>query len=115
MNSPPFEQCIEMLRSKDSLTYEDGYQWLQGYLESRLSDIIALMKKETDADVRSKLVELIGNSKSPKVIPYLEQELKSEFMEVRSWAYSSLLYFDDPNAQRIAEAFKIESPKEDFL
>jgi HEAT repeat protein len=73
------------------------------------------MIRESDPIVRSRLVELVGNSKNPKVIPFLVDELKNPNSEVRSWAYSSLLYFENPEAMRIAEKFKEANPNEDFL
>lgn len=115
MKAPPFEECIKMLYSSDSMTYEDGYQWLQGYLGSRFDDIVAMMQGEENADMRSKLVELVGDSKVPEAIPHLEHELTSKHREVRSWAYSSLLHFGSETAAQIARVFKDQHPDEDFL
>jgi HEAT repeats len=112
---PPFEQCIKMLYSDDSMTYEDGYQWLQGYLGSHIDDIIAMMQGEEDADFRSRLVELVGNSRDPEAIPYLERELTSEHRQVRLWAYTSLLHFGSEPAEQVARAFGTQHPGEDFL
>jgi hypothetical protein len=115
MSSPGFDECIEMIRSSDPLTYEDGYHWLQGYLIDYIDELIQLMLRETDPNMRSKFVELVGNSKNPRVIPVLEAELKSPHSEVRSWAYSSLSYFENSAATRFAENFRREHPNEDFL
>jgi|GEM_PF-4183005 len=73
------------------------------------------MLNEEDSDVRAKFVELVGDSKNPKVIPILKAELRNPHKEVRSWAYSSLFYFDNPEAEKLAEKFKRENPNEDFL
>ena len=115
MDEPEFNECIEMLRSSDSMTYEDGYHWLQGYLNTYIDELIQLMLHEENPDMKSKFVELVGGSKNSKVIPFLEAELKSPHGEVRSWAYSSLSYFENPEAEKIAEKFKNENPNEDFL
>lgn len=115
MNSPGFDKCVEMIRSSDPSTYEDGYQWLQGCLNDYIDELAQLMLRETDPNMRSKFVELVGNSKNPRVIPLLEAELKSPHSEVRGWAYSSLCYFENSEAKRIAENFRIEHPNEDFL
>jgi len=104
-----------MLRSSDPMTYEDGYHWLQGYLDDYLGDLIKLMQKETDPVMRSKFVELVGNSKDQQVIPLLEAELGSSSSEVRGWAYSSLLYFENPDATKIAENFRKKNPDEEYL
>lgn len=97
------------------MTYEDGYGWLQGYLDSHFEHLVTLMQKESDFDMRARFVELLGDSKRKEAIPILEQELESPSREVRSWAYSSLLYFEDSVAVDIAESFKNGNSKEDFL
>jgi hypothetical protein len=115
MNKPEFDECIEMLRSSDPMTYEDGYQWLQGYLDDYIDELVQLMLGETDPEMRAKFVELVGDSKNPKVIRFIEAELKSPHREVRGWAYSSLVYFENLEAERLAEKFKKEHPDEDSL
>ena len=104
-----------MLRSTDPMTYEDGYHWLQGYLDSYIDDLCQLMLDETDPQMRAKFVELIGDSKNPKIIPLLAKELDNSSEEVRSWAYSSLCYFGNQNAENIAKAFRESHPDEEFL
>ncbi len=115
MDKPEFNECIEMLRSTDPMTYEDGYHWLQGYLDKYIDELIQLVLNEENPDMRAKFVELVGNSKIPKVIPLLEAELKNTHREVRSWAYNSLCYFENSQAEKLAEKFKEENPDEEFL
>lgn len=112
---PGFDACIEMLRSPDSLTYEEGYHWLKGRLDDHLDELVESMLGETDPGMRSRLVELAGESGNPKLIPLLESELRSPYAEVRSFAYSSLLYFGNPEATKIAQVFSEQNPDEDFL
>ena len=115
MNRPEFQDCVEMLRSRDAMTYEDGYQWLQGYLDDHLDEILRLMETEPDPINRSRLVELVGDSKNPRIIPNLQEELKHPNREVRMWAFNSLTYFEDPTASAIAAEFQRDNPDEDFL
>ena len=115
MERPDFHQCITMLRSPDPMTYEDGYQWMQGYLSDYIDELISLMKSESVPDIRAKFVELIGDSQLQAAIPVLEEELKSPHSEVRQWAYSSLQYFEDHIANQIAERFRLTHPHEEFL
>ena len=115
MDKPEFNECIKMLRSTDPMTYEDGYQWLQGYLDKYIDELIQLMLNEENPDMRARFVELAGNSKNPKVIPFLAAELENPQREVRSWAYSSLCYFENNEAEKLAAKFKEENPDEDFL
>ena len=41
-----------MVRSTDPMTYEDGYHWLQAYLDSYLDEPCLLMLDETDPQMR---------------------------------------------------------------
>jgi HEAT repeats len=104
-----------MLRSRDAMTYEDGYQWLQGYLHDHLDEILRLMETEPDPINRSRLVELVGDSKNPRIIPNLQEELKHPNREVRMWAFNSLTHFEDSTATAIAAEFQRDNPDEDFL
>jgi hypothetical protein len=115
MERPGFNECIKMIRSADPMIYEDGYQWLQGYLDTCIDELVLLMLNEEQPDMRARFVEIIGNSKMSKVIPYLEAELKNPHDEVRSWAYSSLCYFENSEAEKIAQKFRKENPDENFL
>lgn len=103
-----------MLRSKDPMTYEDGYHWLQGHLIDHFDALLDLMQSESEPRMRSKFVELIGDSQLPKAIPFLENELQHTDREVRVWAYNSLMYFENTKAVAIAEEFKKQNPHEDF-
>lgn len=115
MEPPEFDKCVEMLLSDDPSVYEDGYQWLQGYLDQYIDELVQLMTRQTDPSIRARFVELIGDSRIPGVIPVLANELQSPHGEVRGWAYSSLLYFENSEASRLAEKFRLENPDEEFL
>lgn len=104
-----------MLRSRDAMTYEDGYHWLQGYLESHTDDILRLLAEEHDPIDRSRFVELVGDSKLPRVIPILQEELRHPHREVRMWAFNSLTHFENSDAEAIAADFQEKNPDEDFL
>ena len=104
-----------MLRSKNGLIYEDGYHWLQGYLQSHFAELAELMQQEADFDVRSKFVELMGDANRSEAIPLLIRELESPSAEVRKWAYLALRFSEMPDAVEIAESFRTGHPEEDFL
>lgn len=73
------------------------------------------MLEEQNPDSRSKFIELLGDSKVPKVIPYLAKELEHSQREVRSWTYLTLDHFGTPEATQLAETFRLVHPHEDFL
>lgn len=115
MERPNFEECVQMIRSDNHGTYEGGYHWIQDYLSQHTHDIIEIMLGEENPDLRAKFIELLGDSKSTKVIPYLQQELKHIEREVRYWAYLCLENFGEGEASKIAEEFRRTNPHEDFL
>ena len=115
MNAIEFSESIEMLRSRDPMVYEDGFHWLIGHCDAYIDELIELMVAEAKPSIRGKFVEVIGHSRNEKVIPFLEEELKHENSEVRSWAYSALCYFENITAEKIALEFKKNNPNEEFL
>jgi HEAT repeat protein len=115
MIHPSFEECVQMIRSNNHGIYEDGYHWIQDYLSQHIDDIIELMQREENPDLRAKFVELLGDSENPKVIPYLEQELEHSEREVRYWAYLVLEHFGRPETSKIAEEFRKTNSHEDFF
>jgi HEAT repeat protein len=115
MKRQEFNECIQMIRSDDPMTFENGYVWIQNYLNIFIDDLIKLTTQEENPRIRARFVELLGDSSNSKVIPYLRQELKHSERHVRSWAYTALEYFGEPEASKIAEEFKLANPHEDFL
>jgi len=73
------------------------------------------MLAEKDPRMRSKFVEVVGDSQIKKVIPYLLKELEHEHYEVRAWAYNSLIYFEDTEAEELAKKHAENNPSEPFL
>jgi hypothetical protein len=114
MTEQEFDQAIEMLRSKSSMTYEDGYQWLLGNVDANCEKIVALMHSETDPQMRGKFIEILGYAKSKSVITVLEAELSSSHRDVRFWAYCQLEYSEHPAANEIAKQYKAKKPNEDW-
>ena len=114
MNDREFDEAIDMLRSADSMTYEDAYHWFLGNVDDHLEKLVSLMKAEADPGMRGKFIELLGDSSSKKVIPILEAELKSSNRDVRFWAHSQLEYSEHPEANEIAKKYREEHPDEDW-
>ena len=57
MTPEQFDQSIQMLRSADPMTYEDGYHSLQGENLIRYApQIVGLLQSEVDPDMRAKFV-----------------------------------------------------------
>ena len=115
MTPEQFDEAIRMLRSPDSMTYEDGYQWLQGDNLSRyLQQIVELLRAETDPEMRGRFVELVGDADLPENIPLLVQEMSHESRNVRCWAYNELSLSEHESARLYAEQYRKTHPTEDF-
>lgn len=110
-----FDEAIRMLRSADSMVYEEGYLWLQGdNLSAYLPQIAKLLESETDPNMRGKFVELVGDADDPEYFPLLIRELSHESREVRLWAYNQLASSEHGSANAQAAHYKSTHPDEDF-
>jgi len=115
MTPEQFDQSIQMLRSADPMTYEDGYHSLQGENLIRYApQIVGLLQSEVDPDMRAKFVELIGDADLPEHIQLLVQELSHPHREVRFWAYNQLSLSRHGSAKREAQEYQRSHPEEDF-
>jgi hypothetical protein len=115
MTPEQFDDAVQMLRSADPMTFEDGYHWLQGdNLIQYVPQIAGLLQSEVDSDMRSKFVELVGDADLPEHIPLLVQELSHETREVRFWAHNQLSLSKHESAKAHAEKYRETNPDEDF-
>jgi hypothetical protein len=93
---PGFEKCVEMIRSRNALLFEEAFGWLVGWSDTKPrviaygTELVELMQAETDPRTRAIFIELLGFTESKSVLPILQAELLSPFPEVREWATLSL-------------------------
>jgi len=114
MTEHEFNEAIDLLRSKDSMTFENGFQWLIGFADEYFEQLTILMQNEPNPDHRGKLIEVLGHCKNENAISVLAKELSSKHRDVRFWAHSQLEYFENPKAEEIAKQYKTENPDEDW-
>ena len=70
MTPEQFDEAVRMLRSVDSMTYEDGYLWLKGEnLLIHAEQIAELLQCEVDPTMRGKFIELVGEADLPRAVP----------------------------------------------
>ncbi|HWH72532.1 MAG TPA: HEAT repeat domain-containing protein, partial [Candidatus Sulfotelmatobacter sp.] len=113
MSPDKLHHAIDCLRSSDSLLYDEGYHMLQGeFLKLHLDTVIALCKKESNPVIRGRLIELLGDSGEPRVIPIIAEELVSKEDEVRRWALRALDCLATPDAQAIAALHRSSHPED---
>ena len=115
MRRGEFEEFIEKLRSDDSETYEEGYHSITTRVDEALDWLIDLEEKETSGQMKSRLVELIGESTQPQAVNLLKKRLKFPLKEVRMFAYSSLCYAESSECNKLAKEFRRNNPNEEFL
>ena len=97
------------------MTYEDGFQWLQGpNLHQYIHQIAELMQLEHDPEMRSKFVELVGYADLFEYIPVLVEQLSHDSRDVRFWAYNQLSLSEHEIAKAHAARYMQNHPEEDF-
>jgi len=115
MTPEQFDEAVRMLRSVDSMTYEDGYQWLKGEnLQIHVEQIAELLQCEVDPIMRGKFIELVGEADLPRYIPLLVDELSHESREVRCWAYNQLVLSEHESARAQADRYRTTHSDEDL-
>lgn len=96
------------------MTYEEGYHWLLGNVDTYFEKLVSLMQSENEPKVRGKFIELLGDSTSKNVVPILAAELSNPNRDVRFWAHSQLEYSEFIEANEISEKYKEQNPNEDW-
>ncbi len=114
MTEQKFKEAINMLQSKDSMTFEEGFHWLIGFADEYLEQLTNLMQNEPIPERRGKLIEVLGHCTNEKAISVLAAELTSKHRDVRFWAHSQLEYLENTKAGEIAKQYKTENPNEDW-
>ena len=107
-----FHSCIEIIRSKDALTYEEGYLLLVDKASLYVDELIALVKGEDDPYTRGKFVELLGETRSPKALSALAEELNHPDQNVRQWAVTGLNKLDLIEADELVKGYEKSHPDE---
>lgn len=107
-----FDSCVEMIRSKDALTYEGGYNLLADKAALYVDELIALVKGEDDPFTRGKFVELLGETRDPKALPALAEELNHLDQNVRQWAVTGLSKLDLVEADELVKKYEVNHPEE---
>jgi len=118
-NYPGFHKCLEMILTLDGgLAFEEGYGWLVGWsggvprVQGHVKELVAVMKSQTDPQLRSRMIELLGYTADEDVVPTLVAELAHSDRYVREWAVLSLEELGFPRAAEFAKQYKDSHPDE---
>lgn len=85
-----FKRCLEMLRSRDAMTQEEGYFTLLPHVNEYLDSLITALQAETDLLMQQSLLELIAASGEPAAFPVLLEYFFASDHWLQSWARSGL-------------------------
>lgn len=106
-----FLKCIELIRSDDPMTFEDGYHLLLPKVKEYGDEIAKLIRTEKNPKIKSKFVELLGACDDAKFIPLFKDLLNSEDHDIVTWSLSSLENLSTGEGKKVAEEFRSINPK----
>ncbi|HEX8692252.1 MAG TPA: HEAT repeat domain-containing protein [Longimicrobium sp.] len=109
---PGFERCVEFLRSRDHAVMEDGFSWLLERAPELVEELLALAEAEEDDRDRVTFIDLLGGTKSRRVVPFLERMLRHPHAETRWFALLSLEELGFPETIALARAYRRDHPGE---
>jgi HEAT repeat protein len=114
MNEPEysFDDIIDMIKCRDAVTYENGYELIQPIVHLHVPQLLQLLSESDDGYTRGKFIELLGEAKDKKAISVLVGELKHPDQNVRQWAVSSLMKIGGPKAWLKVTLYKLLHRKE---
>ena len=96
-----FKVCLEMMRSKDALEQEAGFQLMQRRVSEFAPELLAEAATETrDWGLRSWLYELLRETRSPLPLDHYRALLVSSDENERRWAIQGLKAIDTPEARK---------------
>lgn len=109
---PGLERCVDVLRSRNPAVMEDGFFWLLERAAGFVDELLALAEAEEDDYDRVTFIDLLGGTKSRKVIPFLERMLRHPHAETRSFALLDLEELGFPESVALAQAYRRDHPEE---
>ena len=85
-----FKRCLELLRSRDAMTQEEGYFTLLPHVNEYLDALITALQAEKDLHMQRSLLELVAASGEPASFPVLLEYFFASDDWLRTWARSGL-------------------------
>jgi hypothetical protein len=105
---PGFKKCMELLRKKGyGMMQEEGYEWLLPRINEFLDDLIAEIDKPENAKIQDWIIELIGESTSPKAFEFLRDQLFENDPRNKFWVVNGLVSFRDFELRQALEDLDI--------
>ena len=98
---------IAQLSSGDSRIAEAAFQELRRTISDVKSSVYYAACRAKQSELLSYLVELLGESKDPKYLPFIADQLRSEHARVRFFAHVALLRLGTPQALELHQRFDV--------
>ncbi len=105
-----FGESVALLHKKDPSLRDDGFYWLKDHAAEYVDELMEVTKAEQDLTKRWLLVEVLGFTKSRKVLLMLEAELEHPDPNTRSWAKHSLKELGFREARAILDYYEFTHP-----
>lgn len=93
------DELIAQLSSDDCAAAESAFEALRRRIGEVKSRIYYAANREQDANSLSYLIELLGESRDPKYLPFIAGQLRSEHVRVRFFAHAALFGLGTPEAR----------------
>ena len=97
---PGLEECMRLMRKHDPLLQEEGFHALLPHAAEYVDKLITEFREEGDHGLRCWLLELLGEAKSPKVLPLFVECLKGYDESFWYWAVRGLRELDTNEARK---------------
>ena len=112
LTSEDLQQLLVGIRSRDPETYESAYDLLRPVARNWFRSFLRSLRTASDAFTRGKFIELLGHSRSARVVPTLAAELGNTDQNVRQWAVTALREVATPDALNLVHEYERVHPEE---
>jgi hypothetical protein len=99
---PGFAKCMVLMRNRDPQVQEDGFHWLRAHCAEFAIELIFEFRAEAkDFGLKCWLVELIGETRDSRALPFLVELLGSNDERLRDRAIAALRRLNTSESRRI--------------
>jgi hypothetical protein len=99
MTNQRFAQALESMRSPDPRVRTRGFDFLREHADAYVAEFIDEFAREQNDELRSWLLELISEARSPSALRVLAGELESDDESLQFWAIRGLEMLDTREAR----------------
>jgi len=107
------QDCLNRIKSKDPLVFEEAFIEIEEVVSDYKDDILEALASEIDSSNKGKFIELLGLCKDASLLPLFKKELENKDKNTISWVLSAIESLDIDEGNRIVQDFKKENPEWD--